>query len=823
MLQDQTTASKDTLDRYRERLANFSNEFELGLFLFIMRRSIWWCLLFFAIAGAGAFLYLRYTQTIYESSTVLQVNTSNNANKVLNVQNIYELDDQQNELASAVELLRSQVFLKRVLQKLPLEVSYFAEGTFKINEHYKNSPYAVTEVVKSPEIYDRRIDIRFDDDGTQGELSYKNGSQSVAQRFKLGQAVDMPFASFVVTGDIPGIKRMLSGDGRNTNYYFVVNDIESLTESYFPRLNVQLINDAAKTVRISFRDNSARKTSDLVSAIAQEFIEYDVERRSEGAKNVLDFIDEQLESVYGRLKNSESDIDNFKKDHQIKDDEEEMKFYMERFGSIENQLTQVELEDRVLTEIEIKLNNPKGVNVSSLLSLLAGSEYQNNISAQLNTLYQLISQRDDALSRVKEDNDIIKSYNAQIEVQKKLLIESVKSIHEGVVSKKESLTEKINEYRTKMGSKPGDEAEYSGLQRLYSINEKFYTLLLEKKTEYQISKAGYTPQHVVLEKARTPFAPISPNRQLAFITSLLVAAVVCLALIIVRYIMHDTISSLNEISKLTNASISALGIIPRYRRDIPVSQLLVDKNPKSLIAEAFRSLRTNLQFIDNSEGPKVMAVTSTISGEGKTFVAINLAGIIAFSGKKVVILDLDMRKPKIHLGFGVQNLNGMSTILIGKNNIADCIQHSSLENLDFITAGPIPPNPAELIISNKMTEVIEELKKIYDMVIIDNPPVGLVTDGIAIIRMADYPIYIFRADYSRRNFIQIVDRLYNETGIKKLSIVLNGIDVDRQNYGYNYGYGYGYGHGYGYGYGYYDDQQQPAPKGPFKWLKRKRK
>jgi capsular exopolysaccharide synthesis family protein len=169
-----------------------------------------------------------------------------------------------------------------------------------------------------------------------------------------------------------------------------------------------------------------------------------------------------------------------------------------------------------------------------------------------------------------------------------------------------------------------------------------------------------------------------------------------------------------------------------------------------------------------------------------------------------------MRKPKIHIGFGVENSKGMSTLLIGKDTIEEGIQRSNLENLDIITAGPVPPNPSELIISKKMDEVLEYLRTVYEVIIIDNPPVGLVSDGIAMIQKADYPIYIFRADYSKRNFIQNVDRLFNEANISRLSVLLNGVDIDRKNYGYNYGYGYGYG--YGSGYGYYDEDNAKGKK-----------
>ncbi|MBL0095675.1 MAG: CpsD/CapB family tyrosine-protein kinase [Bacteroidetes bacterium] len=229
------------------------------------------------------------------------------------------------------------------------------------------------------------------------------------------------------------------------------------------------------------------------------------------------------------------------------------------------------------------------------------------------------------------------------------------------------------------------------------------------------------------------------------------------------------------------------------------------------MSEAFRSVRTNLQFISSAEGAKIIAVTSTISGEGKTFNAINLAGVIAFSGLRVVILDLDMRKPKIHLGFNVENNHGISTLLIGRDTPEKCILKSSLANLDFITAGPIPPNPAELIINPKMDALLEHLKALYDVIIIDLPPVGIVSDGVPMMQKADYPLYILRANYSKKMFIAQINKLITENKVNNLSIILNGVEMSRLKYGYGYGYSYGYGYGYGYsyGYGYYEDDNEP--------------
>jgi capsular exopolysaccharide synthesis family protein len=333
--------------------------------------------------------------------------------------------------------------------------------------------------------------------------------------------------------------------------------------------------------------------------------------------------------------------------------------------------------------------------------------------------------------------------------------------------------------------------------------------VLEKKIECSISIAGYVAESQILEVAHASWIPVYPKNSLSTILSLVAAVTISIIVLLIVYLFYNNISSVDEIERLAESPITILGIIPKYTKDIPNSQIIVNHNPKSILAESFRTLRTNLQFISSETGPKIISITSTISGEGKTFVSVNLGGIIAYSGKKVIILDLDMRRPRIHSAFGLDNSKGMSTLLIGKYTIDEVIQKSDTENLDIITAGPIPPNPSELVISSAMDEILNKLKKRYDIIIADNPPVGLVTDGITMLQRADYPIYIMCADYSKREFIYFVDRLYFENKFHKLSVILNGLDFKKQKYGYSYykygyyGYGYGYGDTYGYG-SYYE-------------------
>ena len=267
------------------------------------------------------------------------------------------------------------------------------------------------------------------------------------------------------------------------------------------------------------------------------------------------------------------------------------------------------------------------------------------------------------LYKVTTNSESIKQVNYQIENQKKLLIQSLDAVKQKYRTKYKSLLEKTSAFKDEMFQKPEDEIELSRLNRIYSISEKYYTLLLEKKTEFSISKAGYVTKNIILERAVQQGNIISPIKKNSIVISFILALFLSICLVFIRYILHDKIYNLKDITSSLNTDVGLLGIVPKYNKEIPVSQLVVDKNPKSIISEAFRAIRSNLSFIDNTEDKKIIAVTSSISGEGKTFIALNIAGIIAFTGKKVILLDLDMRKPKVHIGFGVTNNVGMSTIL----------------------------------------------------------------------------------------------------------------------------------------------------------------
>ena len=789
---EESNSSVNNISVKERKSSNLNTEFDPILFFHLLRKNLVWFVLIIFLCVSSSIIYLRYTAPIYSSQLTYQVSSENRANTVLNVGGL-----QENTLAKDIEILKSKLLFKRALRRIPIDVSFFNKGEILSNELYRSTPISVDYEIKDSTVLGQNFYVKFINDL---EFQLTLNEISLGQ-FRINEKFNLPKVNLKVS--------LLRGYDVNVlesgTLFFRINSYESLTNGLNSKLSVFPLNQAAKTINISFQDLNPQKATDIVTAVANEYMEYDIEERSKGSKNALEFIDAQLDSYYNKLKLSENKIKEFHEGNNYTT-VNRSSAYFDRSVRLENELIDIELQLSVLKEIKISISsNKQDVDVYDLLPILAGTEYAGGIMSLITNLKELLIKKENLQFEVTNNSEVVKSVGHRIKIQKKILFESINSSIEKLEIKRNKILEKTQELETKFENVPEQELEYARLQRVLSIDEKFFTMLMEKRTEYSISDAGFVSQHIILDRAIIPTVPISPNKRIFIGLGLALGLMFSLILLLIKYILKNTISSVDEIIRQSFADIIVLGIVPRYKHYIPVSQLVVNKNPKSIIAESFRSIRSNMQFIDGLDGKKLLAVTSTVSGEGKTFCAINIAGIIAYSGKKVVILDLDMRKPKIHLGFGVENNIGMSTLLIKSNKIEDCIHHSELENLDFITSGPIPPNPSELIIGGELDNIIKYLQIDYDFVIIDNPPIGLVSDAMELLKKADYPIYVFKNEYSKKHFVNNVDRLMLDNGINKLSVILNAVEHGISGYGGGYGYGYGGGYGYGYG-GYCEDE-----------------
>lgn len=778
------------------------DDFNLSLFVSIIRKSIIWILLLLLLAAGFVVLYLRYTPPVYEANSTLMLKTEKTA-QILGVNQL--LSDDDGEVLREVQLAKSRFLIERAINSLPLEVSYFKEGRTKFvsTELYNVNPFDVTvNKVNDPLVYETDIYLDIQDSKTF-KLKYILGNQVVEETMSFDRYFESSTKAFEIKLTLKPETIKHIGQHIHQVYFFRINNLSTYSEFVMSRISVAPLDPATKTIQISYKDNNKSKVVDVVNALTDQFKQYDIERKTQSANQILAFLAFQIDTFSKQLSDFQDSLKQFRLENNYLDPQSEIANLVGKVNDLETQKTKLNLDTKMVDWFYDYVEKLKDLR---MVSSGLGSDELGDYNTLIQKLRDLEDQRSNMLLKVTPEHPKVKLIDEQIGEVRNDLVNNINNILKRLDFQKENVSSQYSEYMSRILELPEKEADYMRLDRKYKSKENFYLNLLDKQAEYSIARAGIVSDYIILKRAELPKKATSPDKYLLWLIAISLALVLGVVIIVVRFLLHNTIISVEDISRRTKAAV--LGMIPTVYSDIPVSSIVVTNNPKSIVSEALRAVRANLQFINTDPGPKTIGVTSTISGEGKTFFAINFGAILSFLNKKVIIIDLDMRRPRLSKIFNVPNDKGMSTILIGKNTIEDCLHSTELDNMTFITSGPIPPNPAELILSDKLKETVEELKKHYDYIIFDTPPLGLVTDGLDVIKNVNFPIYIFRADYSSKAFIDNLDKLIDDNKITNLSVILN--DVGRGVSGYYYGYGgYGYSYGYGYGFGYYSDETKP--------------
>ncbi len=775
-----------------------NKDFDLNLLKTVLKRNRFIPVILLGISLSISFVYLRYTKPVYESAAVIQRSSQDEGKRILDIEGF----EKENELSEDVELLKSTFLLEKALRNLNLEVSYFSEGEILTEEKYLHSSYHVTLLeLKDSSLIGKPIFVTNKTDKI--ELSFEiKGKQEIVEILP-----DTPINNdyFRLIFKINDSDKFNLSSVEN-NLFFKFNNYSVLTNQLHSSLSVFALNPEANTIQVSFKSNNQRLSKDIVSSLINTFFQYDLEKKRQSSASVLDFIDSQLDTVFLQLKESETAIQSFKDSNAVSDPQYVTSQILERSSELQNQLLEIDFELELIQAVEESVQLSDRIEIYKVIPAVTGTNYEKLLIGELEKLHELLVQKEDLSYSVTESNEKLKKVDRQIKTQNDNIFRVLLTVKNQLKFKKKSVQDRIYQVESELYGIPEKEMELSRLNRMFNLNEKYYTLLIEKKTQYAISKAGFTMDNMVLQ-APSDAVKISPNGNLVYGIAIIFTVLLSLLILMIRYITFNDIHEPEELKRLIPSSVGFLGIIPKVETSEKNSTLVVHTSPKSALAESYRHIRSNLQFILKEDQSNLIAVSSSISGEGKTFVAVNLAGIIAMSSKKVLVVDLDLRKPKVHLAFKAENRNGMSSILANNDDWKNCVHKSELENLDFITAGPIPPNPSELIISKAFDLFLESVKKDYDYVIIDNPPVGIVSDGIAILNKADCPIYVFRANYSKRYFAERLTELVETNKVSKLFVALNAQEINKLGYGYGYGYG-----------GYYSDENLQKKKWQF-WKK----
>jgi capsular exopolysaccharide synthesis family protein len=777
----------------KDRFNSFIDEFNAKLFIYITRKSLFFIILLLLFAILIPFLVVRYTTPIYKVNSVLIYKKKSEAADLLSNVDIKQESKDATKLNRDIQLMKSDFLLDKCIDSFGLNYSLHRVGflPFKRFEIYPLEDFEIdvnSRIVNSA-LYNNPIEIEVN--GKTYDLKYKINSKNIVKR-------NIRFGTIYKSSDLVLKLNNKANKYEDGTYELVFNNSENIKK--WLQDNIEIAKDENQgIIDLTIKTNHSGKATHILNTLVSQFLIFDREENQEKLQKSISFIDIQLDTFKQNFWQSENELNQLKQQNNIYSPSDELGSYLSQIQALEIQRQEIEYQ---LDELRnLKENTSQNISIVQLSKIEKG----NNIS----NLTQKVSQRNMLLLDYKLDHPSIKALNNQIEHTtrevKQFLYQNIKDNE----LKLQRLRMQVGQIKSKVNDVSDLSSQYTQFEKESSLKEKFIFDLLDKRNQFLVMKSGILSDYVMLQPPKVSPELIAPKSKLLYVLGFISFISISLGLVFIRYTLFDKVISLDAIKKRINSPI--LGVIPFEaeaedhsikNKKSPLTKIVVNNHAKSRIAEAFKKIRASLKYAHASNF-KTFATTSTISGEGKTFVLTNLASVYAQLGKRVVIVDLDLRKPRIAKSFKLKNHIGMSTILCSNEDYKQYVQKvEELENIDFITSGPIPPNPSELILSQRFDEILNQLKTDYDYVFIDTPPVGLVNESIEIINKVDIPIYIIRANYSKIDFISNIKTINDQLKNNTLYTIVNHFGSGASSYvNSSYGYGYGYSYGYGYGYG----------------------
>jgi len=582
----------------------------------------------------------------------------------------------------------------------------------------------------------------------------------------------------------------------SNKYYFYFESSEALANFYRNKLIVSPVDKEATLLNLSVSGPVPQQEADYLNKLMDVYISQGLEIKNQIADSTIKFIDRQLDIISDSLKKAEDNLQNFRLENKLVDISKEGSIIQGKLEEFENEKSSLRLQYQYYQYLKeyIETKNESG---DIIAPAIMGVKDQ-SLSRLVQELSLAQKKRNDFALNFSKEIPPSSLLEDNIKVARQTLSENVKSDIENVEREIIALDERINKANDEVEKLPVTERRLLGIQRKFDLNNTVYTYLLEKRAETGIAKASNVSNSKIIDRAETYNSyQISPrtkgNRMKAFILGFLIPGI----FITILYYLNNRIIDNGDILKRTKVPILGYISHSESKKEIPV----ID-NPGSALAESFRSVRTSLKYLIKDCEHPIIVMTSTISSEGKTFMSVNLAAITAMLGKKVLLIGLDLRKPRIHRILGISNDEGMSTYLSNNCEYKDVIRETGIKNLFYAVSGPVPPNPAELINGEKMKIFLERAREEYDFIIIDTPPIAVVSDTLLLADFVDINIFVVRQRFSSKNTLELIQELYQGEKLKNMGIIINDISLTGY-YGYGLRYGYYKGYGYTYGRDYY--------------------
>lgn len=750
-------------------------------------------IVFILLGCAVGYVYLRYATPKYMAHAKVLVKDDKKAGAGEG-QLLEELGVQgaSANVENEVEILKSRTLMTHVVGASWANIHYYAPGRVKTSEYYyKELPYYLLPIFDNYEVQYRHK-YRITKDGNSFSISDKKKNWQAVP----GDTLDLPVGRVVFT------------DNRayaNPAYDFEEVTVEIKATEYQAIKTLRLLKvkpvSKATILELSVSDVLPQRAEDILNTLIAAYMQANIDDRNKTLDATVDFINDRLVGVSDELTGIEKDIEEFKSRNKLTDLSEQSKMLLDYTSEFQKQLTEKEVKLRVIESLQEYLkddDNKTRIVPSSLLveddAAMSAMKSYNDLQLKRSTL----------LLTNTEENPFVKNLDVQLGNIRDDLTRSLESMKQAVAISIQELKARAGSVENRIREVPENERIYLEYSRKQAIKQELYLFLLKKREETAISKSSTVANARVIDPAKSEGAPYKPKNGRIYLAAIALGLMIPGAWVFAREMFSIKVASKEDVKSLTGMSVT--GEIGHRTGD---EEIVVEKESKTAIAEQFRALRTNMQFLLSDKEQKVILMTSSMSGEGKSFVALNLAVTMALSGKKVVLMELDLRKPKISSALQLTDNKGFTQYVIGQAGKTDIIHDSGINDmLKVVPSGSIPPNPAELLMSQNVDTLFAELKQEFDYIVIDSAPVGLVTDAQLLSKNADTVLYVARMNYTFKEQLRNADELYKSGKVEHMSLVLNDVKSKMGAYGY------------GYGYGSYNDDYDDGNKGIINRIKR---
>ena len=767
-----------------------------------------WFVVSVIVCVALAWGYLRLTTPVYNISATVLIKDEKkgggaNMSSELEKMGLNGFVSSSSNIENEIEVLKSRTLAREVVSSLGLFVTYMDEDKFPNKELYRTSPVLVS---LTPQEADRlpqtmEIDMLLQPAGAM-DVQVKVGKKEYRKHLEKLPAVfptDEGTVAFFANNDtLSSLRPESVTTERHITAY--INRPFAVAKGYAGSLSITPTSKATSVVTVSLKNSNTQRGKDYIDKLLEMYNINANNDKNEVAQRTAEFIDERIDIISKELGSTERDLENFKRSAGITDLTSEAQIALT--GNVEYEKKRVENQ----TQINLVMDLKKYLQGSGYEVLPANVGLQDaGVAGAIDRYNEMVAERKRLLRTSTESNPAIVNLTTSIRAMRSNIQTTLDATLKGLEITKADLIREASRYSRRISDAPTQERQFVSIARQQEIKSGLYLMLLQKREENAIVLAAIANNAKIIDEAQADSTPISPKRMTIFLAALVFGIGIPVGVIYLIGLTKFKIEGRADVEKLT--SLPVVGDIPLA--DEKTGAIAVFENQNNLMSETFRNVRTNLQFMLEN-GKNVILVTSTVSGEGKSFISANLAISLSLLGKKVVIVGLDIRKPGLNKVFNLPKKEyGITQFLTNSTvNLMDLVHHSDInKNLYILPGGTVPPNPTELLARDGLEKAVEILRKNFDYVILDTAPVGMVTDTLLIGRVADLSVYVCRADYTRKNEYTLINELIDGNKLPNLCTVINGLDLKKKKYGYYYGYGkygkyYGYGKRYGYGYGY---------------------